>query len=118
MGNDTHPRTELLPGTLDMLILKTLTVGIMHGYGIADHIKRLSGGVLHIEEGSLYPALQRLQVQGFVASEWGHSVNNRRARYYRLTPAGRRRLGESESGFDRLVAAIDRVMKPGDPSTA
>jgi transcriptional regulator len=116
MGETKHPRTELLPGTLDMLILKTLTAGVMHGYGIADHIKRLSGGVLQIEEGSLYPALQRLQVQGLVASEWGHSVNNRRARYYRLTAAGRRRLGESESGFDRLVAAIGRVMKPADPS--
>ena len=76
---------ELLPGTLDMLILKTLTCGVMHGYGIADHIKRTSGDVLRVEEGSLYPALQRLQVQGLVKSEWGHSVNNRRARYYRLT---------------------------------
>ena len=70
---------ELLPGTLDMLILKTLTCGVMHGYGIADHIKRTSGDVLRVEEGSLYPALQRLQVQGLVKSEWGHSVNNRRA---------------------------------------
>ena len=118
MGEEKGLRTELLPGTLDMLILKTLTVGVMHGYGIADHIRRLSGGVLKIEEGSLYPALQRLLIQGLVASEWGHSVNNRRARYYRLTAAGRRRLGESESSFDRLVAAIGRVMKPGDPSVA
>lgn len=114
---DKHTRTDLLPGTLDMLILKTLTVGVMHGYGIAEHIRRLSDHVLQIEEGSLYPALQRLQVQGLVASEWGHSVNNRRARYYRLTPAGRKKLGETESTFDRLVAAIGRVMKPGDPST-
>lgn len=116
MGKDKHVRPDLLPGTLDMLILKTLTLGVMHGYGIADHIKRVSGDVLQIEEGSLYPALQRLQVQGLVASEWGHSVNNRRARYYRLTPAGRRRLGETESSFERLMAAIGRVMKPGDPS--
>jgi transcriptional regulator len=116
MGKDKHVRPDLLPGTLDMLILKTLTLGVMHGYGIADHIKRVSGDVLQIEEGSLYPALQRLQVQGFVASEWGHSVNNRRARYYRLTPAGRRRLGQSASSFERLMAAIGRVMKPGDPS--
>lgn len=117
MGKDKQLRPDLLPGTLDMLILKTLTLGVMHGYGIADHIKRVSGDVLQIEEGSLYPALQRLQVQGLVASEWGHSANNRRARYYRLTPAGRRRLGETESSFERLMAAIGRVMKPGDPST-
>lgn len=116
MGQDKRGRADLLPGTLDMLILKTLTVGVMHGYGIADHIKRLSGDILKIEEGSLYPALQRLQVQGLVASEWGHSVNNRRARYYRLTAAGRKKLGETESSFDRLVAAIGRVMKPADPS--
>jgi transcriptional regulator len=107
---------ELLPGTLDMLILKTLTVGVMHGYGIADHIKRTSGDVLRVEEGSLYPALQRLQVQGLVASEWGHSVNNRRARYYRLTRAGRKQLGDVETSFDRLIGAIGRVMKPTDPS--
>jgi len=116
MEQDKRARTELLPGTLDMLILKTLTSGVMHGYGIAEHIQRTSGRVLQIEEGSLYPALQRLQVQGLVASEWGHSVNNRRARYYRLTRAGRKRLGETESSFDRLVEAIGRVMKPVDPS--
>ena len=105
-------RQELLPGTLDMLILKTLSAGVMHGYGIAQHIKKVSADVLHVEEGSLYPALQRLQIQGLVDSEWGHSANNRRARYYRLTRAGRRALGEAESSFDRLVAAIGRVMKP------
>ncbi len=116
MGNDKRAKTELLPGTLDMLILKTLTIGVMHGYGIAEHIKRTSRDVLQVEEGSLYPALQRLQVQGLVASEWGHSVNNRRARYYRLTAAGRRQLGQSESSFARLMEAIGRVMKPGDPS--
>jgi PadR family transcriptional regulator, regulatory protein PadR len=109
---------ELLPGTLDMLILKTLTAGVMHGYGIADHIKRTSGDVLRVEEGSLYPALQRLQVQGLVASEWGHSVNNRRARYYRLTRAGRKQLGDVETSFERLIRAIGRVMKPADPSGA
>jgi transcriptional regulator len=113
----TSDRSPLLPGTLDMLILKTLTVGVMHGYAIVDHIRRTSGGVLHIEEGSLYPALQRLQVQGLVASDWGHSVNNRRARYYRLTRAGRRKLGETESSFGRLMHAIARVMDGADPST-
>jgi PadR family transcriptional regulator PadR len=116
MGNDKRAKADLLPGTLDMLILKTLTLGVMHGYGIAEHIKRSSRDVLKIEEGSLYPALQRLQVQGLVASEWGHSVNNRRARYYRLTRAGRQRLGETESSFERLVEAIGRVMRPADPS--
>jgi transcriptional regulator len=117
--NKAAQRAEpLLPGTLDMLILKTLTAGVMHGYGIAEHIQRSSRDVLQIEEGSLYPALQRLQVQGLVASEWGHSANNRRARYYRLTPAGRRKLGEAHDSFGRLVDAIRRVMNPPDPSKA
>jgi PadR family transcriptional regulator, regulatory protein PadR len=102
----------LLPGTLDMLILKSLTRGVMHGYGIAEHIRQLSEEVLHVEEGSLYPALQRLQVQGWIDSEWGHSVNNRRARYYRLTRTGRKQLGDAESSFTRLIVAITRVMKP------
>lgn len=105
-------RQEFLPGTLDMLILKSLTRGVMHGYGITEHIRQLSEDVLQVEEGSLYPALQRLQLQGLIASEWGHSVNNRRARYYRLTRAGRRQLEQSESSFTRLVAAITRVMNP------
>jgi transcriptional regulator len=108
----TRARQELLPGTLDMLILKSLTRGVMHGYGIVEHIRTLSDDVLRVEEGSLYPALQRLQLQGLIASEWGHSVNNRRARYYRLTAAGRKQLGLVESTFDRLIAAITRVMKP------
>ena len=112
MGKKKADRQELLPGTLDMLILKTLTRDVMHGYGIAEHIRQMSDEVLQVEEGSLYPALQRLQLQGLIASEWGHSINNRRARYYRLTRAGRRQLGESESSFARLVDAITRVMKP------
>jgi len=112
MGKKTQARQELLPGTLDMLILKTLSIGVMHGYGIAQHIRQVSEDVLHVEEGSLYPALQRLQIQGLVASEWGHSANNRRARYYRLTRQGRRALGDAESSFDRLIAAIGRVMRP------
>jgi PadR family transcriptional regulator, regulatory protein PadR len=106
------PKQEFLPGTLDMLILKSLTRGVMHGYGITEHIRQLSEDVLQVEEGSLYPALQRLQLQGLIASEWGHSVNNRRARYYRLTRAGRRQLGHSESSFARLMEAIGRVMNP------
>lgn len=100
-----------------MLILKSLTTGVLHGYGIAEHIQRSSRDVLQIEEGSLYPALQRLLVQGLVAAEWGQSANNRRARYYRLTPAGRRSLGEARASFDHLVEAIRRVMDPVDPST-
>src|SRR5262245_1778857 len=111
MGNK-NVRQDLLPGTLDMLILKSLTRGVMHGYGIVEHIRTLSDEVLHVEEGSLYPALQRLQLQGLVDSEWGHSVNNRRARYYRLTRAGRRALGEAESSFERVIGAITRVMRP------
>jgi len=112
MGKKKADRQELLPGTLDMLILKTLSRDVMHGYGIAEHIRQMSDQVLHVEEGSLYPALQRLQLQGLIASEWGHSINNRRARYYRLTRAGRRQLGESESSFARLIDAITRVMRP------
>ena len=112
MGKKRSDRPDLLPGTLDMLILKTLSRQVMHGYGIADHIRQVSADVLKVEEGSLYPALQRLQLQGLVASEWGHSANNRRARYYRLTASGRRALGETESTFSRLIEAIGRVMKP------
>jgi PadR family transcriptional regulator PadR len=112
MGKKTTGRQELLPGTLDMLILKSLTIGVMHGYGIAQHLRTVSGDVLTVEEGSLYPALQRLQIQGLIDSEWGHSANNRRARYYRLTRAGRRALGDAESSFDRMIAAIGRVMRP------
>ena len=112
MGKKTSDRQELLPGTLDMLILKSLTRGVMHGYGIAEHIRQLSDEVLQIEEGSLYPALQRLEMQGLIASDWGHSVNNRRARFYRLTREGRRQLGETETSFSRLIDAITRVMKP------
>jgi PadR family transcriptional regulator, regulatory protein PadR len=112
MGKKTAGRQELMPGTLDMLILKSLSIGVMHGYGIALHIRSVSEDVLRVEEGSLYPALQRLQIQGLIDSEWGHSANNRRARYYRLTRAGRRALGDAESSFARMIAAIGRVMRP------
>jgi PadR family transcriptional regulator len=102
---------ELLKGTLDMLILKTLSVQPMHGYAIAQHIERLSGGVFAIEQGSLYPALERLQTQGLLTSKWGASPTGRRARYYTITAAGRRRLGEKVSSFDRVLAAIEAVMR-------
>ncbi len=100
-----------LPGTLDMLILKTLSLGPQHGYGIAIHIKQTSESVLNVEEGSLYPALQRLLVQGFVKAEWRQSETNRRARYYSLTPAGRKQYGLEVSQFEQLIAAIGRVLQ-------
>ena len=103
---------EMLQGTLDLLILRTLTVGPAHGHTIAHVIERQSDEVLQVEHGSLYPALHRLEDRGLIASFWGTSENNRRARYYRLTRAGRKALGEAESSFDRLIGAIARVMRP------
>src|SRR5262245_53931150 len=104
-------KSELMPGTLDMLILKTLTRGVMHGYGIAQHIKLLSEDVLQVEEGSLYPALQRLQLQGWITSQWAQSENNRRARYYRLTREGKRQLEQEVTQFEQTMAGIARVMR-------
>jgi transcriptional regulator len=106
----SSPRREMVPGTLEMLILKTLIRGPLHGYGIAQHIRQTSDDVLQVEEGSLYPALQRLQLKGWVASAWRMSPLNRRARFYRLTPAGRKELQVEESAFRRIVEAITRVM--------
>jgi transcriptional regulator len=103
-------RSELLPGTLEMLILKTLTIGPLHGYGIAQHVQQLSQDVLQVEEGSLYPALQRMQLKGWVSSEWGQTPTKRRARYYRLTALGRKQLAKEVADFDRLLTAIQRVM--------
>jgi PadR family transcriptional regulator PadR len=108
MGKDTAP---LLSGTLDLLILKTLSAGAFHGYGIAQHIKRLSNEALTIEEGSLYPALQRMMVKGWIASESKKSPTGRDARYYRLTAAGRKQLGQEEADFKRSIAATVRVLK-------
>ena len=104
-------KNELLPGTLEMLVLQTLKNGRRHGYGIAQRIQEISDDVLQVEEGSLYPALQRLLVKGLVKAEWGTSENNRRARYYTLTPSGRKELGAEAENFDRIVAAIARVMR-------
>jgi PadR family transcriptional regulator len=106
------PRRDLLPGTLDMLILKTLTVQPMHGYGIAQHLQRLTDDVIRVEEGSLYPALQRMRQKGWIRAEWRQSPNNQRARYYTVTRAGRRRLGNEQAGFLELVRAIGRIMQP------
>jgi PadR family transcriptional regulator, regulatory protein PadR len=103
---------ELLQGTLDLLILKTLALGPAHGHTIAHVIERRSDDVLQVEHGSLYPALHRLEDRGWIASFWGTSENNRRARYYRLTPPGRKKLVEQTSRWDDLVRAIDRVLRP------
>ncbi|MEZ4587555.1 MAG: PadR family transcriptional regulator [Gemmatimonadales bacterium] len=105
-------RRELLPGVLDMLILQTLTGGPMHGYGIARQIEQLSREVLRIEEGSLYPALQRMRQKRWVSASWGQTPNNQRARYYTLTDLGRRQLAAEASRFEELWSAIGRVMKP------
>jgi len=107
----TRSKNELLPGTLEMLILKTLSIESMHGYGIAQHIQLLSADVLTVEEGSLYPALQRMVVKGWVSAEWKISANNRRARFYRLTTAGKKQLGIEETRFSQMSGAIMRVMK-------
>ena len=103
-------RSELLKGTLDMLILQTLTVQPMHGYGIAQHIEQLSNSVLSVEQGSLYPALERLQNKGFVKSKWGESPTGRKARYYTITASGRKQLGEELNSFDRVLLAMNRVL--------
>jgi PadR family transcriptional regulator PadR len=104
------PKRELLPGTLDMLILKTLTVQAMHGYGIAQELQRRSADVIRVEEGSLYPALQRMRQKGWISAEWRQTPNNQRARYYTITRAGRQQLGEQAAGFAELIAAIQQVL--------
>jgi PadR family transcriptional regulator, regulatory protein PadR len=103
---------NLLPGTLEMLILQTLRRGALHGYAIAQHIQQVSEDVLQVEEGSLYPALQRLLREGWVLADWGISARNRKVRTYKLTPAGRKQLDREIAGFDRLLAGIARVMRP------
>src|ERR1700719_4747216 len=108
----TMSREELLPGTLHLLILRTLARGEqMHGYEIARSIQRISEDVLQVEEGSLYPALQRMLMKGWVKAEWGATAENRRARYYRLTAAGRKRLEVEKTQFERVIQAIGRVIQ-------
>jgi PadR family transcriptional regulator PadR len=102
---------ELLPGTLDLLLLKVLASGEMHGYGIVQRLKQVSGDVLQVGESSLYPALQRLLVNGWVKAAWGVSENNRRARYYTLTAAGRKQLAAERAEFNDMIRAIQRVME-------
>lgn len=104
-------QAELVPGTLDMLILKAVSLGPVHGYGVLLRIERFSRDILQIQQGSLYPALYRLQRQGLIISEWGESENKRRARFYRLTPAGKSRLKEERDSWGRVVAAIAAVME-------
>ena len=104
-------KADLLPGTLDMLVLQTLALGPMHGYAIAQHIERLSESVLRVEQGSLYPALERLQAAGWVTGKWGTSPTGRRARYYTITASGRKRLGEEISEYDMISLAIARVLR-------
>jgi PadR family transcriptional regulator, regulatory protein PadR len=105
-----NPQADLLPGTLDLLILKAASLGSLHGYGILLRIEQISRGSLLIEQGALYPALFRLVRQGYLKASWGTSDNNRRAKYYELTTAGRKRLREEEEGWNRLVAAVGFVL--------
>ena len=107
---DSSQAPDLLPGTLDLLVLKSLMRGPMHGYGIAQHLSAVSDDVLQVGESSLYPALQRLLLNGWVKAEWGASENNRRARYYKLTAAGRKQLAMENREFDRMIVAIQKVL--------
>jgi PadR family transcriptional regulator, regulatory protein PadR len=110
MAERTNPG-ELLRDTLDMLILKTLVRGAMHGYAIAEFIQQTSEEILRVEEGALYPALHRLEVRGLLASKWGVSENKRKAKYYRLTPSGRRQLAEETARWGRMAGAITRILE-------
>jgi PadR family transcriptional regulator, regulatory protein PadR len=111
MEKEDRPTPELLPGTLYMLILRTLNAGPMHGYAIARRVQQVSRDGLSIEDGSLYPALNRMLVKGWLKAEWGISENNRKARFYRLTADGRKQLEKAAAEFDRLVRAIQLVMR-------
>ena len=109
MGVD-KPKTDLLPGTLDMLVHKILTRGHLHGYGIAQLIQQLSDDLLRVEEGSLYPALQRLELNGWIEGEWALSANNRRARFYKLTSDGRKHLSDESARYRQVTGAVSRIM--------
>jgi len=109
----TKATADLLQGTLDMLILKALSLGALHGFGVGQRITQMSADALRVEEGSLYPALYRIEQQGWVESEWGISENNQRAKFYRLTRAGRKQLRVEEESWGRLAAAVFKVMQAG-----
>jgi len=111
---DSKSKSELVPGTLEMLILKILMRGTMHGYGIAQRIRDASADVLHVEEGSLYPALQRMLMKGWVTAEWAQTELNRKARFYKLTLAGKKQLGIEVEEFRRVTRAIESVLQPAD----
>jgi transcriptional regulator len=104
-------KADLLQGTLDLLILKTLALEPMHGFGIGQRIQQISRDVFRVNQGSLYPALHRLEQEGWIASEWGESENNRRAKYYKLTPAGRRQLAAEERNWERVAGAVARILQ-------
>jgi transcriptional regulator len=106
-----HARTDLMQGTLELLILKTLSRDSMHGYGIAQHIHQSVDDVLKIEDGSLYPALYRMEERGWISSEWGVSENNRRAKFYRLTRAGRKQLEDQSSNWERISRAVTKILQ-------
>ena len=105
------PKQDLLQGTLDLLILKTLSLGPLHGWGVAQRIRQMSQDVLEVNQGSLYPALHRLEEQGWIGSEWGTSENNRRAKFYTLTTAGRRQLSREEQSWAQFVSAVSQVLQ-------
>ncbi len=107
----TRPQADLLRGSLDLLVLKTLSLVPMHGWGISQRIQQMSKGILEVNQGSLYPALQRLEKDGLISSDWGMSENNRRARYYRLTVAGRRALGVELESWKRFATGLDAVLR-------
>jgi PadR family transcriptional regulator PadR len=110
------PRVDLLPGTLDVLVLKAVSLGPLHGYGVLLRLEQITGGALLVEQGALYPALFRLEQQGLLAAEWGVSENNRRAKFYRLTPKGRRRLNEETAGWKRFASVMASALnaRPGE----
>jgi PadR family transcriptional regulator, regulatory protein PadR len=108
----TSPRRDLLPGLLDLLILKCLSNQEMHGYGVAQYLQTASKDVIKVQEGSLYPALQRMRQKGWIRAEWRQSANNQRARFYTITADGRKQLGEEQAGFSELIAAVQRILRP------
>ena len=112
-----QPKSDVLQGTLDLMVLKTLdTLGAMHGYGIAQRIHQVSGNLLQLNQGTLYPALLRLEQRGWISSKWGVSENNRRARFYTLTKSGRKQLEREAEQWQRIVGVMGRVLNPGETS--
>jgi transcriptional regulator len=108
----TASKRDLLPGLLDLLILKCLSTQEMHGYGIAQYLQGASKDVIRVQEGSLYPALQRMRQKGWIKADWRMTANNQRARYYTITTDGRKQLGEEQAGFSQLIAAVQRILRP------